>query len=60
MRHRNFEIWNDRFDGSDLNKKDASFKVVAANNNKPGYVSFESVNYPGYFLRHSDYKLFLK
>jgi len=55
MRHRNFELWKDKFDGSELNKKDATFKVVNANNGKNGYVSFESVNYPGLFIRQINY-----
>ncbi|MEZ4870261.1 MAG: spherulation-specific family 4 protein [Caldilineaceae bacterium] len=38
---------------SDLDKKDATFKLVPglANNGDPMRVSFESVNYPGYYLR---------
>ena len=59
MRHRNYEIWLDKRDDSDLYKNDASFIVRPALNGKEGYISFESVNYPGRFIRHSGYVLWI-
>lgn len=55
IRHRSFLGELTRI-STDLDKKDASFKVV------PGLaggssVSFESVNYPGYFLRHQNFRI---
>jgi hypothetical protein len=54
LRHRSWEGWLDKFDGSDLNAKDATF-YVRRGLADPAGVSFESVNYPGHFLRHSSY-----
>ncbi|GAA1618757.1 family 43 glycosylhydrolase [Actinoplanes couchii] len=34
---------------------DSQWRLVPGLANSSGYVSFESVNYPGYFLRHSNY-----
>lgn len=44
---------------SDLDKRDSAFKIV------PGladsrYISFESVNHPGYYFRHSGFRLRLQ
>ncbi|MBI1211196.1 MAG: hypothetical protein GC190_07015 [Alphaproteobacteria bacterium] len=49
----------DQFSGDDLFRQDASFYV------RPGLAdgslaSFESVNYPGYYLRHRNFHLFLE
>jgi len=57
LRHRNWEMWADRFDGSQLNKMDASF-IQRAGNAGQG-VSFESTNYPGRFIRHAGYLLWV-
>ena len=32
---------------------DSQFRIVPGLANRTGYVSFESVNYPGHYLRHS-------
>ena len=49
-------VYIDRFDGSSLYRKDACFlpRVGLADGRQ---VSFESVNYRGYFLRHQNYLL---
>ena len=53
MRHRSFEFWLDpNTDNSDLFMKDSSLTVRAGLDGTPGSISFESVNYPGHFLRH--------
>jgi len=59
LRHRNFEVWLDPKDGSDLYNKDSTFIVRPANNGKAGYVSFQSVNYPDRFIRHAGFLLWL-
>ena len=46
----------DRLDGSALYRKDACFIPRHGLANSI-YVSFESVNYPGYYLRHQNYLL---
>jgi len=50
LRHRGFEVWLDKFDGSDLNKQDATFMLRAGNSGAG--LSFESVNTTNHFLRH--------
>ena len=63
VRHRNYEAWIDRPTGTDPANvfwKDATFKMVSGNANAAqGAVSFESENYPGYFLRHSNYVMWI-
>lgn len=44
---------------SPLQAKDASYIVRNANNNRSGYISFESVNFPGYFIRHAGFRLYV-
>jgi hypothetical protein len=56
IRHRLSLGYVDQIVASDkLGRKDATFRIV------PGLAgrcrSFESVNYPGHFLRHQDYRL---
>ena len=55
IRHRDF-LGEITIISSDLDKKDATFKIV------PGLadsklISFESVNYPGYYLRHQNFRI---
>jgi len=57
LRHRGFEVWLDPFDGSALNKQDATFMPRAGNSGAG--LSFESVNYPGRFMRHAGYVFWL-
>lgn len=42
---------------SELDQKDATFKVVAALDGKKDYFSFESVNFPDHYLRHTGFIL---
>ncbi len=49
VRHANFDV---RIDPNVSPAQDAQFRVVPGLANASGYVSFESVNYPGYYLRH--------
>ncbi|MFI6733306.1 family 43 glycosylhydrolase [Nonomuraea sp. NPDC050451] len=51
LRHRNFEAWVERRDGTSLFDADASF-VRRTGLSGSGTVSLESVNFPGYFVRH--------
>jgi len=53
IRHRNFELWKDPFNNSDLYQKDSTFKMVPALNGVGGQVSFMSINYKGRYLRHA-------
>ena len=56
MRHRNYEFWLDpNTDSSDLYMKDSSMTVRVGLNGTPGSISFESVNFPGFYLRHANY-----
>lgn len=65
LRHAGFAFWvhgpdqgtNNGY--SDLQKKDASFIVRPALNGRAGYISFESVNYPRHYIRHSMFRLYL-
>jgi len=55
MRHRGYQLWKDSGKGA-LYWKDSTFKVVPALNGIQHQVSFESLNYPHHYLRHSSYK----
>lgn len=55
IRHRNFLVELTAV-SSELDKKDASFKVVKGLWGNET-ISFESVNYPGYYLRHEGFVL---
>jgi hypothetical protein len=56
LRHRNYEVWVQKDDGSALFKADASFHRRAGLAD-PAAVSFESSNLPGRYIRHYDYLL---
>ncbi|BCJ58059.1 hypothetical protein Jiend_14810 [Micromonospora endophytica] len=60
VRHANFEARVDPVNaGSNAGTKaDAAF-VVRSGLGKSDCVSFEAVNYPGYYLRHSGFRVFL-
>jgi hypothetical protein len=58
IRHKNFQLWIDPDDGSDLFKQDASFHPRPRPYNET-LVSFESVNFPGYFIRHKNFQLWI-
>jgi hypothetical protein len=50
IRHASFVTWHHENDNSDLFRQDSSFKPSPPLCGKPGYVSYESVNFPGYYL----------
>ncbi|MFC4069813.1 glycoside hydrolase family 43 protein [Actinoplanes subglobosus] len=52
VRHSNFDV---RIDADVSPLRDSQFRIVPGLANSSGYVSFESVNYPGYYLRHYSY-----
>ncbi|MET9895765.1 AbfB domain-containing protein [Streptomyces sp. NPDC006465] len=58
LRHRDFVLRADRYDGSALFRKDATFCPRASSS--WGAVMLEAVNYPGRFLRHRDFQLRLE
>jgi len=51
LRHRNFEVWVERNDGSAVFRADASFFRRAGLSDSTG-VSFESSNFAGRYVRH--------
>jgi hypothetical protein len=61
LRHQNYEIKLQRNDHSELFRRDASFiwrdnpPLVAGETS----VSLESVNFPGHYIRHQNFKLWL-
>jgi hypothetical protein len=50
LRHRNLMLHKDAYDGSDLNRKDGTFRQVAPLCGLPGFVSLQSVNYPMHYV----------
>ncbi|GAA4942018.1 glycoside hydrolase family 43 protein [Actinoplanes utahensis] len=52
VRHSNFDV---RIDANVNPAQDSQFRIVPGLANGSGYVSFESVNYPGHYLRHYGY-----
>lgn len=50
LRHSGFMLRKDPYDGSDLNRKDATFRQVAPLCGLPGFVSLQSVNYPNHYI----------
>ena len=62
LRHASFAFWVTGFNPKtpdQLLMKDASFVLSPPNNGRAGYVSFQSDNFPNYFLRHSGYRVYL-
>ncbi len=57
MRHRGFAAWLDAPDPSELFTLDSNFRVVPGLSGQG--VSFQSINYPGHYLRHSGFAIFL-
>ena len=55
IRHRDF-LGEVTTISSDLDKKDATFKIVSGLADSK-YISFESVNYPNYYLRHENFRI---
>ncbi|WP_440105163.1 glycoside hydrolase family 43 protein [Streptosporangium sp. H16] len=56
VRHANLDV---RIDANVSPAQDAQFRLVPGLANGSGYVSFASVNYPGYYLRHYGYDFVL-
>lgn len=56
LRHRNFLLHEDEYDGTNLYRKDACF-YLRKDKWFLGHDAFESVNYPGRFIRHQGYRL---
>jgi len=54
IRHRNFELWKDPFNNSELYQEDSRFKMVPAINGQAYWVSFVSVNYPDKYMRYRE------
>jgi len=59
LRHSNYEIYQHDDDGSDLFLKDSTFTVVSCLAVGDCY-SFESLNYPGYYLFHDGDLLYIR
>ncbi|MFE8011624.1 family 43 glycosylhydrolase [Streptomyces antibioticus] len=59
LRHRNFEVWVERNDGTAGFAADAAFHRRTGLSDTAG-VSFESYNYPGRYVRHYDYLLYVQ
>ncbi len=52
--HKNYDIILSEIT-SDLDKKDASFKIVKALNGKEGYISLESSSFPKHYVRNLNF-----
>ncbi|MBO7934689.1 family 43 glycosylhydrolase [Streptomyces sp. S9] len=59
LRHRNFEVWVERNDGTAGFAADAAFHRRTGLADTAG-VSFESYNYPGRYVRHYDHLLYVQ
>jgi hypothetical protein len=62
LRHKNYRIALDQDDNSELFRKDSTFRLVAGltGATNEGWVSFESTNAPGKFIRHRDWHVYLE
>ncbi|MFF3499604.1 family 43 glycosylhydrolase [Streptomyces sp. NPDC003247] len=59
LRHRNFEVWLEKNDGTAQFASDATFHRRAGLADAAG-VSYESYNYAGRYIRHYDYLLYVQ
>jgi len=59
MRHSNYEIWSQDDDDTDLFMSDSTFKVVDGLAGGKS-TSFESKNYPGYYLFHDGELVYIR
>jgi non-reducing end alpha-L-arabinofuranosidase len=59
LRHQNFVLHLQPYDGSTLNSQDATFCPVAANSGQAGAISFQSVNFPTRYIRHYNSTVYL-
>jgi hypothetical protein len=58
-RHAGFVMWTHGNDGSYLFRNDATFKVAVGIGGTPGRISFESVNFPGYYVVHMNFRVMI-
>ncbi|MCF4128762.1 AbfB domain-containing protein [Methylobacterium sp. SyP6R] len=64
LRHQNFQLWQQPNDGSDLFKSDTTFTPRAGLAGSCGCntgtcTSYESVNWPGYYVRHQNFSFYI-
>mmetsp|Transcript_44236 Transcript_44236/g.32225 ORF Transcript_44236/g.32225 Transcript_44236/m.32225 type:complete len:140 (-) Transcript_44236:936-1355(-) len=59
MRHQNYEVWKHPHDGSPAFDLDSSFIVVAGLDGGKS-VSFQSVNFPTYYLYHDNNLIYIR
>jgi hypothetical protein len=64
MRHASFQLWLHPTDNGpvpgDMMKNDSTFLIVPARSGDPAMVSFQSVNYPDHYIRHSNFIAYLQ
>jgi hypothetical protein len=62
LRHKNFRLVLDQDDNTEVFRKDSTFRLVAGltGPTADGWVSFESTNFPGLFIRHRDWHLYVE
>ena len=61
LRHAGFQMWTQAGNiYDDLYQKDSSFQIMPANNRRAGYVSFQSVNFQGHYIRHAGFRCYLQ
>jgi hypothetical protein len=58
-RHAGFVMWTHRNDGSWLFRNDGTFRVVESLSKTPGAISLESVNFPRYYVTHSNNRILI-
>jgi hypothetical protein len=59
LNHFNFLLYATRVRDDLIWKRNSSFKIVKALNGRDGYISLESINFPGYYLRHAGFRMYL-
>jgi hypothetical protein len=62
LRHKNFRLVLEHKDNTDQFRKDSTFRRQNGLTGDPeqGWRSFESVNFPDFFIRHRDFHIFLE
>ncbi|RPF37243.1 alpha-L-arabinofuranosidase B-like protein [Streptomyces sp. TLI_185] len=59
LRHKNFEVWLEKNDGTTAFASDATFHQRAGLADSAG-ISYESYNYAGRYIRHYNYLLYVR
>jgi len=59
LRHQNFRIKLHKYSDEQLFEEDVTFRKVPGLADK-SWSSFESYNYPGHYIRHRDYHLYIE